>query len=395
MNIVDTVILVLAISYAIAGYTQGFIVGLASFVGFVGGAVGGLLLAPRLLAGLDPGLGTAVLALVLVLVLATLGQGVTAWLGTLMRRQVRWRSVRFLDSLGGALFSVLALLLAAWAIGLAAASSTIPTVSAALRESTALRTVDDVLPDESRQVVGRFRDLVGAGAFPSVVLPFQPEPIAGVDAPALSSVRAAAVRSAGRSVVKVLGEAPACQRVLEGSGFVVAPQRVMTNAHVLAGVTELVVVTQDDERLSGEVIYFDPEVDVAVIAVPDLRLPVLSFSDAAKPGLPAAALGYPRNGPYRAEPVRVRAERSLLGEDIYGERSVNRDIVSVRGRIQPGNSGGPVVAEDGGVIGMVFAASLTDPDTGYALTPEEVAPALRASGGGTSPDPVDTGPCRL
>jgi S1-C subfamily serine protease len=393
VNAVDWVLLVLALAYAVAGWTQGLIVGFSSFVGFVGGAVLGLRLGPRLLDGLQTGLGTAVLALIIVLVLATVGQAVTAWLGSLVRSRVQWRSARLVDSVGGSLFSTLALLVAAWAIGLAAASSSIPSLSSAARESRVLGTVDDVLPDGSRAVVGQFRDLVGAGAFPSVVLPFEPEPIAGVEPPDGATTRAAGIRTASASVAKVLGEAPGCGRLLEGSGFAVGRDRVMTNAHVVAGTTRVAVITADDRRLPARVVYYDPRTDVAVLSVRRLALPALRFARApAVPGQPGAVLGYPHNGPFAAEAVRVRSRRTLVGEDVYGRERVRRDVLAVRGEVQPGNSGGPLVDTRGAVLGVVFAASLTDDETGYALTPEEVATALRA--GSRRSAPVATGSCR-
>ena len=392
MNVVDIVIVVLLVSYAIAGYTQGLLVGICSFVGFVGGALLGLRLGPLVLGGLTPGLGTAVLGLIIVLVLATLLQGIMAWLGTLVRSRVRWQSARFLDALGGALFSGLALVLAAWVIGLAVASSSIPSVSAAVRDSSVLRGVDARLPASARSVVGSFRDLVGAGAFPSVVLPFEPEPIAGVREPAPGTARAAPVRAASRSVVKVLGEAPGCARVQEGSAFAIGRDRVMTNAHVVAGTSRIVVLAPGDaKRRTAVVVAFDPAADVAVLRVPGLTLPGLAFQAGARPAQPSAVLGFPRNGPFSATPVRVRSERTLVGQDIYGKGRVARDVVAVRGSVQPGNSGGPLVSEQGRVLGVIFAASLTDTDTGYALAPAQVSGVAKR---GLARDaPVPTGAC--
>lgn len=393
MNVLDWILVALALAYAVAGYTQGLIVGFSSFVGFVGGALLGLWLSPRLLGSLSPGLGTAILGLVIVLVLATLGQGVTAWIGTAIRRRVTWRLARRIDAVGGGLFSLAALLVAAWAIGLAVASASIPSLSATVRESRVLSAIDSALPEGSRAVVGQFRDLVGAGGFPSVVLPFEPEPISGVRPPVASTARSGAVRAASASVVKVLGEAPGCGRVLEGSAFPVDGSRLVTNAHVVAGTDRVVVVTPDGRRLPATVVSFDPGTDVAVLRVRRHGLQPLTFAARpAVPGQPAAVLGYPRNGPFAAEPVRVRSRRTLVGEDVYGQDRVAREVVAVRGRVQPGNSGGPLVGNDGKVLGVVFAASLTDSDTGYALAPSEVVPELAATR--TATQPVGTGGCR-
>jgi S1-C subfamily serine protease len=124
------------------------------------------------------------------------------------------------------------------------------------------------------------------------------------------------------------------------------------------------------------VVVFDPHADIAVLAVPGLDRPALAFRDDLSRGADAAVVGYPDNGPLSTEPVRVRGEHALLGRDIYGEGTVNRDVISIRGTVRPGNSGGPLVADDGRVYGVVFAASLTDPETGYALDVGELGPAL-------------------
>ena len=199
------------------------------------------------------------------------------------------------------------------------------------------------------------------------------------------------IREASASVVKVIGRASSCNRVIEGSGFVVAPERVMTNAHVVAGVAAPVVTAPNAEPLESRVVHFDPSTDVAVLAVPGLDRAALAFRDDAATGAHAAVVGYPGNGPLRTEPARVRGEYALLGSDIYDDETVSRDVLSMRGEIRPGNSGGPLVADDGLVYGVVFAASLTDPDTGYALAPSEVESALEAADAAT--DPVPTGGC--
>ena len=198
-------------------------------------------------------------------------------------------------------------------------------------------------------------------------------------------------RTAAESVVKIIGRA-SCDRVIEGSGFVVAPERIMTNAHVVAGVADPVVTFPDGEPLAAQVVLFDPETDVAVLAVPGLTLPRLNFAEGSVAGgTDAAAIGYPNNGPLTTEPVRVRAQQQLLGRDILGDAQVTRDVLSLRGEVRPGNSGGPLVSGDGTVLGVVFAASLTDPDTGYALARSEVDDFV--SRAAEASESVDTGQC--
>jgi S1-C subfamily serine protease len=390
LNLVDWLLVALALVVAYTGWVHGFLVGLLSFIGFVGGAIAGLLLVPVLLGGLEPSLGVSVLAALVVLAVASLGQGLLAWTGGWVRSRVSSEPAHRADALAGALLAVVGLLIGAWAIGLAVSSSAIPYASAAVRESKILKVVDGAVPVSPDGLRDAFESVVAAGQFPEVVAPWVPEPIRDVDAPTATLSRDPEIRAAARSVVKVIGRAESCDRVIEGTGFVVAAERVMTNAHVVAGVPAPVVTAPDAAPLESRVVHFDPRSDVAVLAVPGLAGDALEFRDEAAAGADAAVVGYPGNGPLRSEPARIRGEHALLGRDIYGEDAVNRDVLSIRAEIRPGNSGGPLVADDGLVYGVVFAASLTDPDTGYALAPSEVGQALAAA---ASTEPVPTGVC--
>jgi S1-C subfamily serine protease len=192
--------------------------------------------------------------------------------------------------------------------------------------------------------------------------------------------------------VKILGEAPSCSSNLEGSGFAFAPERILTNAHVVAGVRSVAVLTAESSKAyDATVVYFDPDTDLAVLDVPGLPVDPLTFSGEVDRGESVAVLGYPENGSLRATPARVRDEIVARGNDIYGEGLVVRDVLSLRADVRPGNSGGPVVNRRGSVVGVVFAASVDRDDTGYAMTPEQVATAVAE---GLSNDrAVSTGPC--
>lgn len=377
LNVIDWLIILLVIVVAYTGWTHGLVVGLLSFVGFVGGAAAGLLLVPRLLGGLGPGLGVSVLAVILVLIVASIGQGLLAWAGSWIRSKVSSAPARNFDAAGGAILGVAGLLIAAWAVGLAVSTAAIPHASGAVRESTILRAVDNVVPVSPDQVQNAFSEVVAAGGFPEVVAPWVPEPITEVDTPDGTLIRDPEVRVASRSVLKVIGRAPTCDRVIEGSGFVIASELVITNAHVVAGVPDPVIDLADADPLAARVVLFDPETDIAVLAVPGLTHAPLAFAEEGPAdGADAAVAGYPNNGPLDVEPARVRSEQRLLGRDIYGEDQVTREVVSMRGNIRPGNSGGPLISPDGAVLGLIFASSLTDPDTGYALALSEVRETL-------------------
>ncbi|WFR72505.1 MarP family serine protease [Prescottella defluvii] len=184
---------------------------------------------------------------------------------------------------------------------------------------------------------------------------------------------------------------PSCQKALEGSGFVVGPERVMTNAHVVAG-TSTVSVDTENGPLDARVVVFDPAVDVAILDVPGLRAAPLSFAPKqARTGDDAIVLGYPGGGPYTASAARIREVLDLRGPDIYRSGTVEREVYTVRGSIRQGNSGGPLVDEQGRVLGVVFGAAVDDSDTGFVLTANEVSKQLEQANGSTAA--VGTGVC--
>lgn len=391
MNVLDVVLVACAVVYAVTGYQQGFLVGSCATAGLVGGGLAGIELSPWLLGAFPDSLRISVAALVIVLTLAFAGQALGAVAGQKVRRRVVWRPARVFDALTGAALSVSAMLVIAWVLGVAASGAPLDDINTEVRGSAVLGAVDTVMPGASDRLLSAFNAVVGSSDFPRYLEPFQFEHITQVPPPARRVVASDGVRLAGRSVVKILGAARACSKTLEGSGFVYAPHRVMTNAHVVAGVEHPLVRLNDTDHAST-VVYYDSEADVAVLAVPDLRAPALRF--AAKParsGSSAAVLGYPEDGPFDAEPARIRSQQRLSSPDIYGSGVVVRDTYAVYSLVREGNSGGPLVSPDGRVLGVVFAASLVDTDTGYSLTSGQVSSA--ADAGAASARGVSTGAC--
>ncbi len=391
MNALDAILLVCAVVYAVTGYQQGFLVGSCATVGLIGGGVAGIELSPRLLGGFPESLRVSVTALVIVLALAFTGQALGAAIGQMVRRRLVWRPARVFDALTGAALSVSAMLVIAWVLGAAASGAPLNGINTEVRESTVLGAVDQVMPSASNRLLSAFDAVVGSSDFPRYLEPFQLEQIHSVRPPARRTLASDGVRGAARSVVKVLGDAQGCSKTLEGSGFVYAPHRVMTNAHVVAGV-EHPLVRLDDTDHAATVVYYDPDTDVAVLAVPDLEAPALDFATRSAPsGSPAAVLGYPEDGPFDAQPARVRSEQRLSSPDIYGDGTVIRDTYAVYSLVREGNSGGPLVSPGGAVLGVVFAASLVDSHTGYTLTGAQVSAAAHA--GAVSQRGVSTGAC--
>ncbi len=371
MNVLDWLLVVLALAYALSGYWQGFVTGAFATVGLLAGGVFGVWVAPMLLEGFEPSLLVTLGALLVVLVSASVGQAVLQTAGARIRSGLTWQPARALDAVGGAALSMVAVLVVSWALGVAVSGARIPTVSREVRTSAVLSAVDEVMPARVKRGLSDFNEVVASSTFfPTYLEPFAPERIVDVARPAGTVANDPDVEAASRSVLKVRGQ-NACGQGVEGTGFLYNPNRLMTNAHVVAGVEQPVVVVDGEER-AAKVVYYDSDVDLAVLAVRGLGLPFLRFDRSAASGDSAAVLGYPNDGPYTVSPARIRSAQALRSGDIYGEGNVVRDVYSVRGTIQPGNSGGPLVSTQGQVLGVVFAASVTDSQTGYVLTAEQV-----------------------
>jgi S1-C subfamily serine protease len=391
-NLLDLILLVAMVSFAAAGYRQGFIVGALSFAGFIGGGVVGIVFAPSVVGAVDPGLGQALLAIAVVLGLATIGQLAASVVGGWLREFIVWHPVRIVDATAGAALGVVSLLIVSWFVGSAVASASIPTLTREVKKSRILAAVDGFMPQGAVTVYRSLSQVLDENGFPQVFSPFADERIVAVPPPDPAVLRSQAVVSAQSSIVKVLGAAEACSRQIEGTGFVYAPERVMTNAHVVAGVrSPVVLVAGEGDPERGRVVVFDPNRDIAVIYVPGLRARALAFDDSGKPRDQAVVAGFPRNGPFRADAARIRQEIEARGPDIYDRGQVVREVFSLYARVEPGNSGGPLLSPTGDVFGVIFAKSLEDAATGYALTADEAAGD--AAAGRARTERVSTGPC--
>lgn len=388
----DLTVVALAPLLAYAGYRLGLLVSALSFGGFVVGILIGLAAAPYAVGGLDPGPVRALLALGVVLLAGVIAQSAGSFVGVTARTALAGRATLRVDAALGTVAALLALFTGAWLVGSAAATTEDLPFADAARDSVIVTAMDARVPVQSSDVLASFASLVDRSGFPAVFSDAGLERISPVPAPDPAVLDAPGVRAAGASLVKVLGDAPSCGSRLEGSGFVVDGHRVMTNAHVVAGTAGLAVLPAGATvALPATVVVFDPDTDVAILDVPGLQAPALRFGPELRRGDGAVVAGYPGNGPLRATPARVRGRIIAVGTNIYGAGSVERDVYALRSKVRSGNSGGPMLDSAGDVVGMVFAASVDDPSTGYALTPDEVRPALAASR--TATFPVPTGAC--
>jgi S1-C subfamily serine protease len=392
VSVVDLLLIALALLFALSGFRQGLLVSATSFLGFLGGAVLGAQLSGPVADRIDGSSVTRVFAaLVVVLAGALLGQILASAAGRALRRKVTWEPAKMLDSVAGAVVSAAAVLLVAWMVASPLASSPFPQVSSQVRQSALVQAVDAAVPPSVRAVYNNLREAIDRRGLPDVLDPLTPTQVRDVPAPDQALLNSPVVASVQGSVVKVTGIAPSCSRQIDGSGFVYAPERVMTNAHVLAGVVDP-VVDAEGKKYDARPVFVDEEVDIAVLAVPGLPQEPLSFAPApAGTGDDAIIMGYPGGGDLYVGPARVRDRGKISGPDFRNTRTVIRDVYALFGTVRAGNSGGPLFATDGSVLGVVFASAIDDPSTGYALTASQVAEAART--GSTATAEVGTGPC--
>ena len=392
MNLLDVIVILAAIAYGIGGFRSGAVIGVCSLIGFFGGAAIGAQLAEPLGSRVADGRAQVPVAIICVLVFATVGQILAVFVGGKIKNRIVRGRGRPVDSAIGAVLGVLSVLLVAWMIAVPLASSPYPRLAAEASQSKIVRGVNDSVPQGVRSLYSSLRSFLNQSGFPPVFGDLPPSSVVDVPAPAnLSPTEQRTVDAAHPSVLKILGEAPECGREIEGSGFVYAKHRVLTNAHLDAGTRRLVVQT-DDGPLAARVVVFDPASDVAVLSVPELKAPALKFTAApASSGDAAIVLGYPENGPFTVGPARVRQRTTIGGRDIYDHRGVERSIYSIRGTVRSGNSGGPLLSSNGTVLGMVFARALTSTDTGYVLSNDQIR--ADAAKGRDAGDAVDTQGC--
>ncbi|MFA1541626.1 MarP family serine protease [Actinomadura monticuli] len=392
-HVLDVILLVLVVLFGVSGYRQGFIVSLLSFAGFVGGGVIGVLIAPPIAeAAVDGAAQQALLAIVIAFLAATLGQLIASSLGAVLRNRVTGMNARTADAVGGTFVSALSLLIVAWFFGSLVANSEFKPVRTQVKGSSIISGINDVMPQQAQTWFTSFQGFVKSSEFPQVFNGLGGESVVQVPPPDESVLNTRGLKAAKNSIVKVVSLAPQCQRRIEGTGFVFAPQHIMTNAHVVAGARGASKVsTMNGDSNRGRVVLYDPKRDIAVLYVPGLRAPALEFAQEARVRDDAIIAGFPKNQPFTAGAARIRARQTARGPDIYHSGQVSREIYAIRGKVEPGNSGGPLLSTDGRVYGVIFAAALDTPSTGYALTATEVAPDARA--GGKATNPVSTQNC--
>jgi S1-C subfamily serine protease len=375
--LIDILIIIFAFSALLRGRDIGFVRQIGSTAGFFGGLFFGAWLEPHTVNLVHSQTSRVVVTLLTTLGCALMLLGVGEYLGIQIKQRVRLRLKRVnnLDNGLGALLGGVSLLLTAWLIAAVVATLPFPSVQSALRDSSILSTLNKQLPAAPVLVAG-LGHLIDPNGFPQVFIGSEPSPPSNVSKPSYGDFQTA-IDHDRASVVKVEGQG--CGGIIEGSGFVVGPKEVATNAHVVAGI-RWPYVRDNNGTHGATVIWFDPDLDFAVLRVNNLAGQALTVSDSqVGSDTPAAVLGYPGGGPFTADTAAVLEEFTATGRDIYGRGYTKREVYEVKATVMPGNSGGPLIARDGSVIGVVFAKSSTYQQFGYALTANQVKTAVKAA----------------
>lgn len=369
-TLLDVLLVLLLLVFLVYGYRAGLVRSLSGIVGMVAGGIAAFFVVPLLGAWVpSPEWRTpATLAAAIALVLAGLSIG--ASVGHALRHQVDRIKLRVVDrALGAGLTTVAAALIAsmlAFSIG----ALGVPILTTAIASSTVIRTINALTPTELRGFLAELRSIAVDEGIPSIVEAFQ-GPSPGIPNVTTDSPELAA---AARSVVRITGNAYSCGQNQSGSGFVVAPGRVVTNAHVIAGVAEPVVEAPGLGALPGRVVYFDPIDDLAIIAVDALTAAPLERDSNLAAGGAAVTSGHPFGGPFDSDAAEVISVGPVNVADIYGSNPTPRRVYTLASDVQEGESGGPLLSESGVLAGVIFAKSATTENIGYALAMEEVEP---------------------
>jgi uncharacterized membrane protein required for colicin V production len=394
INLVDLAIVVAAVIGIVNGYQRGFWPSLTQYAGLLAGVVVGAAVAPAVagLLGIQETNYRALAAILVLFIFGSLGSTIGYSAGEAIRRalvKTPWPGP--VDRGAGAAFSGVAVLAVCWFLGLSLDRIPNPTIANAIQTSAILHRLDDTAPRPPGFLAGVEAVLAGV-PFPQTFAGLQPDLPSPLEIPA--NVDTPGVRNAEALTVRVSGRG--CGGVVTGSGFPVASDYVITNAHVVSGTSGTLIQVQGrgGRALPATVTLFDSNIDVAILHVPGLGLPQLPMGEAAR-GTQGAVIGYPGGGPETVSAAVVDGELVARGRDIYEQNLVDRQIFVIESSVHPGNSGGPLVDLQGRAIGVVFAASASQPNQAYALTDAQVADDIQRGSSSTGAVNVAAYPCAI
>ncbi|MGH2711121.1 MAG: MarP family serine protease [Actinomycetota bacterium] len=388
VNILDAIIVAVFVFSLISGFRRGAALQVVTYSGLIVGLIAGALIAPRLAALAEDPFAQATIALLTLLLFAAMGDAVGWLIGRRVWAAARQSRLGRVDAGAGSVVAGAAALLTVWFLAFNLVQGPFPVVSEQIRGSGIIRGLDAVLP-RPPSLLAQVRTFFDQFGFPEVFAGLPPAPAGPVDQPSQAEAQRA-FEAADQSTVRIVGQA--CDKILEGSGFVVEGNHVVTNAHVLAGVDAPEVQLQGGGEFPATTILFNDDLDLAVLRLETSPAePLLFVPTTLNRGTPGAVLGYPGGGDLRGDEAAVRRSLFAEGRDIYGDDTIRRQVYELQTTVEPGNSGGPFVTVDGEVAGVVFAASTTNDKVGYAITSEEAIPEVRRAI--ESDTPVQTGPC--
>lgn len=390
-NLVDLLIAVLLIAALATGLGAGLFAVLGSLCGLVLGALAAPWVLPLVARAVPDSGWRGLLLVVTAVALLAVGVAIGSAIGRLVRKGADRLRLRLVERMLGGVTAVIAAALAITMVGSAISSAGVPGLSATVASSTLLRTVERYIPQPVAEAAARLNSLVfGESGLPSLEGLLQPGQLDAAPEPTPIELATPELERAAGSVVRISGSADGCGVISSGTGFVIAEDRIMTNAHVVAGVGSPIVEVPGEAARDATVVYFDPIDDIAVVSA-DVRAEPLALSDALSPGAGAAVMGYPFGGPFRVEPAGVISSSSAPVNDIYGDTTAMRSVYALRAQVEPGNSGGPLLTDAGQVAGMVFAKDAATQNVGYAMTNDELLPVIAQVA--EASDEVSVGAC--
>ena len=368
--VLDVLLIVLLIAYVVYGFRNGLSRSIFVIAGVVAGAIAAFFVVPLVTGWVAWSLARPVVTIAVTVALVAAGHALGSSLGRGIRRGIERTPLSGLDRLLGAVVTGIAAALVASVVGATVSQLGVPVLSRATAGSAVLRTINALTPDPVEAWVAQLKSIVADSGLPVI------SDALGGPAPIIPQLDTGSpqLNAAAQSVVRITGNAFACGVSQSGTGFVVADDRVVTNAHVVAGVTEPVVEAPNGEAIAGSIVYFDPVLDLAIIAVPGLTADPLPLGDSLPAGTDAAVQGYPFGGPFTSGAARVMQVGTAQVDDIYGTSTHPREVYTLAADVRQGNSGGPVLTLDGTVAGVVFARSADTASVGFAMTMAELDP---------------------
>jgi S1-C subfamily serine protease len=370
----DVFLVVIILAYTVYGWRSGFLFAMSSLVGLVVGAVVAFFVVPLLGSLVADEFFRVLVVLAAAIILVVAGQTGGAALGSVLEHKVRRRSTHIVDRLGGAIVNAIATTVVLSVLASSLASFGIPVLSQTIARSAVLRTISAVEPDEVERFIAQVRSGIAAEGIPAIR-----EALGGISAPPTVpqvDANTPALTRASGSVVRIIGSATKCNQSQSGTGFIIAPDRIITNAHVVAGVPDPTIEARNGQVLDGRVVYFDPDADLAVVAVAGLDAPSLHLGAEAVNAAQGVVMGYPFGGPYDSSGAEVLGISDSSVQDIYGQSSSVRTVYTLAARVREGDSGGPFLDLDGVVRGIVFARSANQDTLGYAMSTDELDPIV-------------------